>query len=385
MTAGLVVIGGGAAGHAAVQAFRESDGQGSVTLLSADDHLPYNRPPLSKDYLRGESEATGLLLAQAEFYRDNDIDVLLSETAVELDTSGRTVRTGSGLELPYSQCVLALGSTPNELPIPGGGSALKLRWLEQAAALREVAQVAASAVVIGSGFIGCEAAVSLATRGLSVTMVSTEQQPQLNRLGPDAAGLITGWLEAADVTLLPEAEITSITGGRFVHLSGGTTLSADLILAAVGVTPNTEVARQAGLEMTDARIVVDASMRTSAPGVFAAGDAAFAYNTAAGRHLSVEHWGDADAMGGIAGTVAAGGAASWATSPGFWSEIGSHTLKYTAWGDGYDSATPVGRDDGGLTIWYGKTGIVVGVLTSGADDDYEMGSKLIVAGSPLPV
>ena len=383
MTAGLIVVGGGPAGHAAVRAFRESGGQGPVTLLSEDDWLPYNRPPLSKDYLRGQSDASELPLAGSEFYQDNDIDVHLSETVVELDRTRRTVRTSSGRQLAYANCILAMGSRPNQLPVPGAGSALSLRWLAQASALRDTAQVAASAVVIGSGFIGCEAAASLATRGLSVTMVTVEKQPQLGRLGPDAAALIAGWLDTAGVTLVAEAEISSITGDRFVHLSDGTTLSADLILAAVGVSPNGALAQRAGLEMKDGRIVVDASMRTSMPGVFAAGDAAFAFNAAAGRHLAVEHWGDADTMGTIAGTVAAGGDAAWSDAPGFWSEIGPHTLKYAAWGDGHDRATAVPNSEGGLTVWYEKDHVAVGVLTYLADVDYERGSELITSGAAL--
>jgi 3-phenylpropionate/trans-cinnamate dioxygenase ferredoxin reductase subunit len=215
-------------------------------------------------------------------------------------------------------------------------------------------------------------------------MVSTEKLPQLGRLGLDAAELIAGWLRDAGIELIPESEVSQISAGRLVHLSDGTMYSADLILSAVGVVPHTEVAQRAGLQMKDGRILVDESMRTSAQGVFAAGDAALAFNMAAGRHLGVEHWGDADAMGTIAGTVAAGRSATWSATPGFWSEIGSKTLKYAAWGDGYDTATTVHHDNGGLTIWYSADGVAVGVLTHDADDDYERGSTLIADGAPPP-
>ena len=367
-----------------MQAFRQSGGLGAVVMLSQDTAPPYNRPPLSKDYLRGESDVSALPLEQPEYYSDNGIEVRLSETVVELDTADRVVRTRSGAEIGYDRCILALGSTPSELPVSGGESAHTLRWLEQAVRLRDGAQVATTAVVIGSGFIGCEAAASLATRGIKVTMVSTEKLPQLARLGPDAAGLIAGWLRDAGIELLAESEVSEISAGRLVRLSDGTMYSADLILSAVGVVPHTEVARRAGLQMKDGRILVDESMRASAPGVFAAGDAALAFNVAAGRHLAVEHWGDADAMGTIAGTVAAGRSATWSATPGFWSEIGSNTLKYAAWGDGYDTATTVRHDNGGLTIWYSTDGVAVGVLTHDADDDYDRGSTLIADGAPPP-
>ena len=379
-----MVVGGGAAGHSAVQSFREAGGRGSVLLVSEDDVPPYNRPPLSKDYLRGETESSALPLAEPDFYADHDIEVRLRQSVVALDTARRTITTSTGDVVEYDRCVLALGSTPTELPVPGGTSALMLRWLEQARTLREVAQVATSAVVIGSGFIGCEAAASLAARGIKVTIVSAERLPQVDRLGPDAARLIARWLTDAGVVLIGSTEVSEITAGRLVHLSDGTTLPTDLILAATGVHPNADLAEQAGLEMKDGRIVVDAAMRTSATGVFAAGDAVYAFNTSAGRHLSVEHWGDADGMGTIAGTVAAGGTSTWSAAPGFWSEIGDHTLKYSAWGDGYDRATAVRHDNGGLTVWYSTEGVAVGVLTSGADQDYERGADLIVAGSPVP-
>jgi 3-phenylpropionate/trans-cinnamate dioxygenase ferredoxin reductase subunit len=160
MKAELVVVGGGPAGHSAVQAFRQSGGVGPVVMLSHDTAPPYNRPPLSKDYLRGESDVSALPLEEPEFYSDNGIELRLSETVDELDTADRVVRTQSGAEIGYGRCILALGSVPAELPVPGGESAHTLRWLEQAVRLRDDAQVATTAVVIGSGFIGCEAAAS---------------------------------------------------------------------------------------------------------------------------------------------------------------------------------------------------------------------------------
>src|ERR1700712_5777665 len=153
----LVVVAGAAAGHAAGQAFRQSGGRGSLVMFSEDTALPYNRPPLSKDYLRGESDASALPLEGPEFYSDNDIEVRLSETVLDIRTADRTVHTRSG-DITFDQCILALGSRPTALPIPGGETAHTLRWLGEAVRLRESAQVAATAVVIGSGFIGCGAA-----------------------------------------------------------------------------------------------------------------------------------------------------------------------------------------------------------------------------------
>jgi NADPH-dependent 2,4-dienoyl-CoA reductase/sulfur reductase-like enzyme len=136
--------------------------------------------------------------------------------------------------------------------------------------------------------------------------------------------------------------------------------------------------------MKESRIVVGADMRTSAPDVYAAGDVAFAYNTASRRHLAVEHWQDAMDHGAVAGAQASGGHATWHAVPGFWSTIGDATVKYHAWGDGFDSSRVMDRDDG-FTVWYEADGKAVGVLTCNADDDYDLGEKLIAAGRPAPV
>ena len=163
-------------------------------------------------------------------------------------------------------------------------------------------------------------------------------------------------------------EVEAIDSGRRVRLGGGSEVEGDLVLVAGGVEPNAAIARDAGLAVQAGRVVVDAQMRSSRPGVLAAGDVAFAFNAAAGRHLAVEHWGEALAMGRVAGETAAGRESSWAEVPGFWSTIGARTLKYAAWGDGFDDARLVAHDNGSFTVWYGQGGVTVGVLTHDADD-----------------
>ena len=169
-----------------------------------------------------------------------------------------------------------------------------------------------------------------------------------------------------------------------VHVPDREPLSADVILMAAGVTPSPGLAEHAGLDVRDGRIVVDARMRTSADGVFAAGDVALAHNAAAGRHLAVEHWGEALNMGEIAGRTIAGEDVQWDVAPGFWSTIGEHTLKYVAWGDGFDEARLVDHGGGAFTVWYGREGTTVGVLAHDRDEDYETGRERVEAGAPLP-
>lgn len=383
--AALVIIGGGPTGHAAVQAYRAAGAAGRIVMISEDTAAPYNRPPLSKDFLRGESEEDALPLEPAAFYSDGNTELMLAESVVAIDPLAKTVSLRSGRQVRYGHCILATGCEPTPLDVPGAATALQLRWLDQARALRERAQSAGSAVVVGSGFIGCEAAMSLARRGLRVTMVSSGSAPHQRRLGMAAAQLITGWLEGAGVQIHAGAKVVEVGKGGIVRLSDGVVLRADLVLAAVGVAPRTELAEAIGVELREGRVLVDERMRTSVPDVLAAGDVVMAYNTGAARHLAVEHWGEAERMGEIAGTTAAGGSDQWSNPPGFWSEIGGHTLKHAAWGDGFDEAVPVHHDDGGLTVWYSKDGATVGVLTSEADDDYDRGQSLVAAGSPPPV
>lgn len=382
----LVIVGGGPAALAAARAYREAGAGGEVILISADEHLPYSRPPLSKDYLRGETEEDSLLLEPPEFYRDQGIQVRLQVQAETLDRASQTLTLAGGQVISYRQCILATGATPAALPVPGAdhrGLRL-LRSRRDARDLRHAAAQARSAVVVGSGFIGCEAASSLARRGLRVTVVSAEDLPQAARLGAAAGQRLRSWLAAEGIALRLGVKVASIEAGHRVLLADGGHVEADLVLVAGGVTPNSGIAADSGLVVEDGRIAADASMRTSDPAVLTAGDVALARNATAGRRLPVEHWGEALTMGRIAGQTAAGQDAAWAQVPGFWSTVGDRTLKYAAWGDGYDQAWLEEHPAGGFTVWYERGGAAVGVLTHEADHDYERGRELIEAGRPSP-
>jgi 3-phenylpropionate/trans-cinnamate dioxygenase ferredoxin reductase component len=168
-----------------------------------------------------------------------------------------------------------------------------------------------------------------------------------------------------------------------VQLDNGVTIDCDLALAATGVRPQSGLAEDAGLNTANSRVVVGADMRTSAPDVFAVGDVASAFNATAGRHVTVEHWQDAVDQGEIAGAAAAGADGTWDGVPGFWTTIGDATVKYHAWGDGYDRTRLIDHEDG-FTAWYERDGTTVGVLTLNADDDYERGETLIKNAQRLP-
>jgi NADPH-dependent 2,4-dienoyl-CoA reductase/sulfur reductase-like enzyme len=332
---------------------------------------------LSKEFLRAETE--DVFLHPAQWYAERRIDI--EHIAVDSIDADRRFVVADGQRRQYSSLVLACGSAPTPLPVPGGEHAYQLRSLADAARLRADAGAARSAVVIGAGFIGCEAAASLVQQGISVTLVAPNAAPQDKRLGADAGERLRRLVTAAGARYVGGVAVEAVQDGA-VQLDNGVTIDCDLVLAATGVRPRSDLAEQAGLTMEQSRVVADAQMRTSAPDVFAVGDVALAYNTSAGRHISVEHWQDAVDHGEIAGSSAAGEVTRWDGVPGFWTTIGDATVKYHAWGDGYDRCRLIDHENG-FTAWYERDGAAVGVLTWNADDDYDRGEQLIKNAHPV--
>lgn len=375
---GLIVIGSGPAGVSAAARFREHNDDLPVRILTSDPDLPYARPPLSKEYLRGETD--DVALHPRTWFADRSIELVHGATVDGIDLAERSVIAG-GVHHRYQALVLACGARPSALPAPGGETALQLRSLADATRLRQASARADSAVVIGAGFIGCEAAASLSLQGVAVTLVAPEAAPQIERLGPEAAERLVDLLSQVGVRFVGGVAVEAIDWG--VRLDNGVTINTDLVLAATGVRPQSSLAEAAGLTVSQSRIVVGPDMATSADDVYAAGDVALAFNAAAGRHLAVEHWQDAVDQGAIAGAGAAGRSAKWDAVPGFWTTIGHSTLKYHAWGDGYQHSRLLDRKNG-FTVWYEADGAAVGVLTCNADEDYDLGENLITQGKPAP-
>jgi 3-phenylpropionate/trans-cinnamate dioxygenase ferredoxin reductase subunit len=381
----LLVIGGGQAGLAAARSYREAGGSGPVAIVADEHRPPYRRPPLTKELLRGESSESELPIEDDAWYAEQRI-ALVSGRAVGLDPESRTVSLSGGRRLEYGSCVLATGAEPTRLPIPGADdpAVRVLRTLDHLRELQVRLQPGDAVVVIGSGFIGCEIAASLRLRGHPVTQMSDEPAPNQRRLGEDAAEMIGGWLRDDGVVLHAGATVERIERGPagLEVISDEAHAAGALVIMATGVAPRGELAAGAGIALENGAVPVDAGMRTSSPGVLAAGDVCLAENLAAGRRIRVEHWGDALGQGEIAGRTVAGEPAQWFEVPGFWSTIGRRTLKYSAWGDGYETTHTVHHDDGGLTVWYGREGKVVGVLTYDADEDYVRGGAMIGDGAP---
>ena len=383
--AALVIVGGGAAGLSAARGYRDAGGDGEIVMLAGEPRPPYRRPPLTKEYLRGELGAAELPLEVPEWFSQSRVRLETGTWALELDPGARTVTTEEQGELSYDRCVLATGARPKRPGLPGADDpeVHTVRRVEDSDRLRQI-EPGERVAVVGSGFIGCEAAASLAMRGAEVELVTDEHQPQAARLGDEVGARIAAWLRDDGVTLRlgrPVAEIEP--GGRALSLEGGHRIEASAVVLALGVEPNVELGQRAGLELDDGRLACDASGRTSVDGVLAAGDTARLDNPTAGHRITVEHWGEALAQGEVAGRTAAGAEARWDAVPGFWSTIGRRTIKQAAWGDGHEEIR-LDEGDGGWTAWYERDGRCVGVLAHERDEDYERGSDAVAAGAGPP-
>jgi NADPH-dependent 2,4-dienoyl-CoA reductase/sulfur reductase-like enzyme len=355
-------------------------------MLVAEPYPPYQRPPLTKEYLRDEVGREELPIEHPRWYRENGVELRLATSVTSLYAERAVVETEDG-EIHYDACVLATGSEPARVPVPGADDPeiLVMRTLENSDRLRERVGEGDRVVVVGSGFIGCEAAASLSLRGAEVTLISRELSPQKERLGEEVGKRVEGWLRDYGVDLRLGTSIEGVErndGAQEVSVDDGDRIAAGTVVFGTGVSPRTELAEGAGLAV-DRGIVTDSAMRTSRTGVFAVGDVAQAFNESAGRHLSVEHWGDALEHGRVAGTVIAEGVAAWSMAPGFWSTIGDKTLKYWAWGDGWDEKRFSDKGES-FTVWYGRRGTLVGVLAHGSEKDYEEGRDLIECRAPFP-
>ena len=379
MAPGLTAIGSGPAGVSAAETFRAAHPRIPVRILTADPALPYAKPPLSKAFLNGRHPK--LDLHSPGWFARQNVDLIRGITVERIDLANNEVVTAGGQHYPHWHLVLACGANPVRLDVPGGQAALNLRSYADAVILRMAARSAESAVVIGGGLIGCEAAACLAGRGVATTMLAPEHVPLQRRFGDDVGERVAKILSDNGVRFIGSTEVAAIEDDRVV-LETGDTVDGELVVSALGVRPDARLAEAAGLDTQDGRIVVDEHMHASARNVYAAGDVALAYNVTAGRPVPAEHWRDAGQQGRIAGLSAAGYPAAWDGVPEFACTIGESTLKYRGWGADYEHSRLVEHHNG-FTVWYEAGGEVEGVLSFNTDDDFQTAGELVRAHAPM--
>jgi NADPH-dependent 2,4-dienoyl-CoA reductase/sulfur reductase-like enzyme len=344
--ASVVIVGGGAAGHAAAETLRQEGYAGPVTLVSADQSAPYDRPNLSKDYLAGTAPEEWIPLRSADHYQKLNINLLVDTSVVKVDVASRSVELGDGHSLPFGALLLATGTRPINLDVPGADrpSVLTLRTWADSKKIREAARVARDAVVVGASFIGLEVAAALQTLGIRVTVVTPAARPMGRLFGPAVADFVRRLHERHGVMFRFGTSPRCI-GHKTVTLSSGEDVPADLVVAGIGVGPVTELAQQAGIEI-DNGILVNDQLETSAPGIYAAGDVARFPHPVSGEGIRIEHWVVAQRQGALAAQNMLGREKRLAIVPFFWSQHYDVTLRYVGYATDWDKVRVDGTIDG---------------------------------------
>lgn len=363
----FVVLGGGAAGHAAALALKEGAPGARCILVSEDAHAPYDRTILTKDYLDGKFGDDHLPIGAASL-EDLGVEVRLSTTVDAIDRERRELRLAGGETIPYAKLLIATGSEAKRPEMPGAEQdhVRVLRSLADCRAVLARIGTATSVVVLGSSFIGLEAAASLRSRGIDVTVVTPEQAPTADVFGPDVSAAIMAVHRAKGVAFRLGRQVASISADA-VHLDDGTRLPADLVVAGIGVSPRTALARAAGLADDDG-VPVDRHLRTADPAVYAAGDVARWPDPRTGRDIRVEHWVVAQRQGQVAAANMLGRPTPFTDVPFFWSKHFDLSIRYVGHAEKGAAAEVDGRPaDRDATVLFARDGRVEAVATLGRD------------------
>ncbi|RYU09498.1 NAD(P)/FAD-dependent oxidoreductase [Nocardioides iriomotensis] len=323
MSEPFVIVGGGLTAAKAVEQLRESGYDGGLVVYAAEQHLPYERPPLSKGYLMGDDERDSVFVHDAQWYADHDVDLRLGVRVGAIDPGSHTV-TATGDPQGYSKLLLATGSQPRRLADAdaSGAPVAYLRTLEDTERLQKAFTDGARIAVLGAGWIGLEATSAARKAGAEVTVVESLDQPLLRVLGPAVASVFADLHREHGVDLRLGASVGRIEkngDGVRLTLEDGGTVDADLLVVGIGAAPDTSLAEAAGLDV-DNGVLVDASLRSSAPDVFAAGDIANADHPVLGRRVRVEHWDNAIEQGKAAARAMLGEDVSYDRLPYFFTD-----------------------------------------------------------------
>ena len=379
MTNGIVIVGGGLAAARVATAFRGAGGNGPVTILSADTQLPYNRPPLSKGFLRGEIEAGDVFVETETAYAESAIDVRLGSTVTGIDPRERTVALADGDSVPYDRLVLASGSLPRALGTPGEtlDGVHTYRTLADATAVREAAETASSALVIGGGFIGMETTASLRRRGLAVTQVDLADSLYASLQAPPLSRSLEQLYRERGVDVILGDAVAEFRG-KGGRLSGAITragkeIEAELAIVGVGVQPSTGYLEGSGVDLERGTVLVDERFATNVPSIWAVGDIANFHDPVFGHRRLIQHWTNANHQGQRLGRLLAGEDTPYDQVAFFFSEV--FGTKLGLLGDldgGHDELVMRGSLEAGALIgWYLRDERLVAALIVGQTPDVQ--------------
>ncbi|WP_329040567.1 FAD-dependent oxidoreductase [Streptomyces sp. NBC_00178] len=387
----VVVVGAGQAGFDTACALRSRGFRGRITLVGDEPPGPSYRPPLSKGYLAGTVAAEEIALRPPSFYTEQDIELLPGDRVASLDRERRTVLLESGLRLPYDNLVLATGSRPRSLPVPGASltGVLSLRGLADAEDLRlRLSGPPRRLVVVGAGFIGLEVAATARGLGHDVTVVEAQPRALARALTPTVSDRIVAEHRERGVRVLLGREVTALFGdaeGRVqvMELDGGERIAADLVVVGVGVLPNVELALAADLLVGDG-VVVDAQLRTSDPYVFALGDCARFPSPHAGRHVRIESVQNASDQAKCVAAAVCGEPYAYTAVPWFWSEQYALRLQIAGLTAPHDETVTVGDPaEGRFSVFCFRGGRLTGVESVNRPADHGIARRLLTAGTDL--
>lgn len=385
-TGRFVIVGAALAGGSAAAALREGGFEGEITLIGAEKQLPYNRPPLSKGYLRGQDKFEDQLVNPAAFYTEQRIGLRLGVRATAIDPGRKLVALEGGGAVPYDRLLVTTGGRNRTLTTPGGElpGIFQLRTVEDCDRIRAAATPGRRAVVIGLGFIGSEVTASLRQMGVEVTAVDGNPVPLARVLGPEVGAVLAAIHREKGAELVLEDAVAAFEGaGRVerVRTKKGRVLACDFVVAGIGIVPNAELLAAAGAKV-DNGVLVDEHCRTTLPDVYAAGDVANHLHPLFGR-LRVEHWNNGYQQGRAAARAMMGGPEPYDYLHTFWSDQYEHTIEYVGFAADWDRLVFRGEPASRKFLgFYSKDGIVravVGLDRGGDPEDPKNESELRAA------
>ena len=385
---GVVIVGGGLAAARIAEQLRKADYAGPITIVSDEEHPPYDRPPLSKEMLQDDAKGLAdVVLKPAEFYTDNDITLRLGHAAESLDTAARTLTLTNGTVLDYDELVIATGLVPKRIPsLPDLAGIHVLRSMGEALALRAHAGSARKAVIVGAGFIGCEVAASLRKLGVDTALVEPQPAPLASVLGEQIGGLIARLHRTEGVDLRIGVGVAEVRGTdahvSAVELTDGDVLDADLVVIGIGSRPATDWLVGSGVAI-DNGVLCDSGGRTSEPHVWALGDVA-SWQDAAGHQVRVEHWSNVAEQARVLVPAMLGEEPpTVVVVPYFWSDQYDVKIQCLGEPEATDVVHVVADDGRKFLAYYERDGVLVGVVGGGMPGKVMKARAKIAGGVPI--